>query len=104
MKLLWSPLTEAGLQAGVYWERARECFRLLLSGSLMMPLRLRRSVTGESGEQLRSWASAVRSPSGPPLDMIQPRRACVGGWGCVCVFELCNDMLSVSVLVLFVFM
>lgn len=58
-------------ETAVYWERVREFFRLLLSGALMMPLRFRRSTTGESSLRLlRSWSS-VRTPSDSPLDMVQ---------------------------------
>lgn len=58
-------------ETAVYCERVREFFRLLLSGALMMPLRFRRSTTGESSLRLlRSWSS-VRTPSDSPLDMVQ---------------------------------
>ena len=68
-------------ETAVYWERVREFLRLLLSGSLMMPLRFLRSMTGESCLQLlRSWSS-VRPPSDSPLDMVQSVRAWVGGEG-----------------------
>lgn len=73
--LLVSPFSLCPLlvaeETAVYWERVRDFLRLLLRGSLMMPLRFLRSITGESCLQLlRSWSS-VRLPSDNPLDMVQ---------------------------------
>lgn len=68
-------------ETAVYWERVREFLRLLLRGSLMMPLRFLRSVTGESCLQLLRSRSSVRPPSDSPVDMVQSVRAWVGGEG-----------------------
>lgn len=68
-------------ETAVYWERVREFLRLLLRGSLMMPLRFLRSITGESCLQLLRSRSSVRPPSDSPLDMVQSVRAWVGGEG-----------------------
>lgn len=71
----------AAEETAVYCKRVREFLRLLLRGSLMMPLRFLRSMTGESCLQLlRSWSS-VRLPSDSPLDMVRSLRARVGGEG-----------------------
>lgn len=68
-------------ETAVYWERVREFLRLLLRGSLMMPLRFRRSITGESCLQLLRSRSSVWPPSDSPLDMVQNVCAWVGGEG-----------------------
>ena len=68
-------------ETALYWERVREFLRLLLSGSLRMPLRFLRSVTGESCLQLPRSRSSVRPPSDSLVVMVQSVRAWVGGEG-----------------------
>lgn len=65
-------------ETAVYWERVREFLRLLLRGSLMIPLRFRRSMTGESCLQLFCSRFSVWPPSDSPLDMVQSVRVWVG--------------------------
>lgn len=68
-------------ETAVYWDRVREFLRLLLRGSLMMPLRFLRSMTGESCLQLFRSRSSVWGSSDSPLDMVRCVRAWVGGEG-----------------------
>lgn len=74
------PLVEAE-ETAVYWERVRDFLRLLLRGSLMMPLRFLRSITGESCLQRLRSRSSVRPLSDSALDMVQSVCAWVGGEG-----------------------
>lgn len=74
------PLVEAE-ETAVYWDRVREFLRLLLRGSLMIPLRFLRSATGESGLQLFRCRSSVRPPSVSAVDMFQSVGAWVGSKG-----------------------